>query len=70
MLDWTQAQLAEKAGLSVLTIGTVENEQKQPTDDTLDRIRHALEAAGIEFLNGGIPGVRLHGNHGPEMKYR
>jgi len=69
MLDWTQAQLAEKAGLSVLTIGTVENEQKQPTDDTLDRIRQALEEAGIEFLNGGIPGLRLHGKD-PDMKYR
>ena len=26
---------------------------------TMDRLRHALEAAGIEFINGDQPGVRL-----------
>jgi len=26
---------------------------------TVDAIRHALEAAGVEFTNGDQPGVRL-----------
>jgi transcriptional regulator with XRE-family HTH domain len=58
-LSITQAELAERAGLSALTIVTFENEQSTPTEDTLLRIQTALEAEGIEFTNGSTPGVRL-----------
>lgn len=30
-------------------------------EEELDAMRRVLEAAGVEFLNGGQPGVRLRG---------
>ncbi len=31
---------------------------------TVERLRRALEAAGVEFTNGGQPGVRLKASGG------
>ena len=56
----SQAQLAQAAGIAPLTVLTVENEQKEPTDDTLMRIQTVLEEFGIEFTNGDTPGVRYN----------
>jgi DNA-binding XRE family transcriptional regulator len=59
-LDWGVLDLAKEAGVSTQTIVRLERGEalKQPT---LDRIRCAFEAAGVEFIpeNGGGPGVRL-----------
>lgn len=68
LLRWTADQLAEKAGINVVTIRRAE-----PTEGPIrmmpanaDAIRRTLEAAGIEFIepNGGGPGVRLKENPG------
>ncbi len=59
MLDWTQAQLAERAGLSTTGIINIERGTSQPKAATISAIQRALEAAGIEFTNCGEPGVRL-----------
>ncbi|HYE70111.1 MAG TPA: helix-turn-helix transcriptional regulator [Aquabacterium sp.] len=61
MLGWTQAQLAGAAGLSRMTIVAFERGTVIPIRDMLLRIRHALEAEGLEFIeeNGGGPGVQL-----------
>lgn len=58
-LSMSQAELAEAAGITPLTIVTLENSQKEPTEETWERVRTALEARGIEFTNGDTPGVRL-----------
>ena len=60
LLGMTQADLAKAAGLAPLTIVTFENDQKTPKEDTYVRIQTALEQRGIEFMNGGSPGVRYH----------
>jgi transcriptional regulator with XRE-family HTH domain len=63
LLDWTLEELAVHCGVSRKTIMMWENKQHRPTEPTQERIRGAFEKAGVEFLNGGSPGVRLHGDH-------
>ena len=57
---WGVRDLAKKAGVTANTVTRIENgaDAKQ---STIDRLRHALEVAGIEFIdeNGGGLGVRL-----------
>jgi len=50
--------LAQAAGISPETIVRFEHgERLRPR--TVEAIRAALEAAGVEFTNGDAPGVRL-----------
>jgi predicted transcriptional regulator len=60
-LDWNQQELAERAGVGVVTVRQLEAGIHEPRRSTLHVIRSCLEAAGIEFIdeNGGGPGVRL-----------
>jgi len=59
-VGWGVRELAKKASVTANTVTRIENgaDAKQ---STMDRLQHALEAAGIEFIqeNGGGPGVRL-----------
>lgn len=59
-VGWGVREVAKKAGVTANTVTRIENgaDAKQ---STMDRLQHALEAAGIEFIqeNGGGPGVRL-----------
>jgi len=59
-VGWGVRALAKKAGVTANTVTRIENgaDAKQ---STMDKLQHALEAAGIEFIreNGGGPGVRL-----------
>ncbi|MGJ0454179.1 MAG: helix-turn-helix domain-containing protein [Methylocystis sp.] len=61
LLGWSQSQLAEAAGLSLPTIKRTELETVKVSVDARERLRAALEKAGVEFIaeNGGGPGVRL-----------
>ena len=59
LLDWEQTALAEKSGVSAVTISAIERGSSDPRASTLTKIQRALEAAGIEFTNGDTPGVRL-----------
>ena len=61
LIDWSQRQLAEKAGVGLSTIADFERGKRTPIGNNLAAIRHALEAAGIVFIphNGGGHGVRL-----------
>jgi transcriptional regulator with XRE-family HTH domain len=54
-----QQDLATASNVSRSTIIAFENFQKLPRYETLQAIRLALEAAGVEFTNGGVPGVKL-----------
>jgi transcriptional regulator with XRE-family HTH domain len=59
LLDWSQAELATRSNLSESTIRDFEKGRRIPGVNNLAAIRAALEAAGVEFTNGGQPGVRM-----------
>jgi len=66
LLDWSQAMLAERTKLSVLTIRRMEGERgpSGSTEANVEAVRRALEGAGIVFLEprsnrDGGAGVRL-----------
>jgi predicted transcriptional regulator len=59
MLRIEQRDLAEKAGVSLETVKRIERTPGVVSAyvATVDKLRSALEAAGVEFLNGS--GVKL-----------
>ena len=57
-LGWGVRELAEKAGVTANTVTRIEN-GADAEQSTIDRLQHALEAAGVEFTNSDQPGVRL-----------
>ena len=62
LIGWTQAQVADRANLSVPTVKRAEGAGAlNASDRALTAIRAALEEAGVEFIaeNGGGAGVRL-----------
>jgi transcriptional regulator with XRE-family HTH domain len=61
LLEWSQATLAERSNLSLSTLRNFEKGRSATTTNNLAAIRHALEAAGVEFIaeNGGGAGLRL-----------
>jgi transcriptional regulator with XRE-family HTH domain len=61
LLDWEQAELAKKARVAIGTIRRREgfHDEVHCQADTLAKVMGALERAGIEFLNGEAPGLRL-----------
>jgi DNA-binding XRE family transcriptional regulator len=61
LLEWTQQDLADAAGIGIVTVRQLEAGLNEPRRSTLQVVRRALEAAGVEFIdeNGGGPGVRL-----------
>jgi transcriptional regulator with XRE-family HTH domain len=63
-VGWGVRDLAKKAGVTANTVTRIENgaDAKQ---STMEKLQHALEAGGIEFIdeNGGGPGVRLRKRH-------
>ena len=57
-----QGTLAERAGLNINTIGSMEKRGPGGLTsglDTVQAVMRVLEAEGVEFLNHGHPGVRL-----------
>jgi transcriptional regulator with XRE-family HTH domain len=63
LLGWSQETLADSATVSVPTIKRLEavDGMLGGRNETAEKIRSALEAAGVEFIDefGGGPGVRL-----------
>lgn len=61
LIGWSQGQLAEASSVAKATIANFEAGKREPYARTLEDLRRALEAAGVEFIpeNGGGPGVRL-----------
>ena len=63
LLAWSQADLADRSGISEPTIARLESADGElgGREDTAQKLRAAIEAAGVEFIdeNGGGPGVRL-----------
>lgn len=55
ILDWSQADLSERTGISSTSIGAIENNQTTPRASTLENLRKTFESEGIEFLeNDGV----------------
>jgi transcriptional regulator with XRE-family HTH domain len=54
LLDWTQGQLAAACGLSVTSLNDIERRKAKPRTKTQERIRRALEAAGVQFTEHGV----------------
>lgn len=67
LVGWSQAQLAEKAGVPLPTLERLEaaGVARMPPGVS-EKVRAALEAAGVKFIpeNGGGAGVRWR--KGPE----
>jgi transcriptional regulator with XRE-family HTH domain len=63
LLEWTETQLAEAAGVEVEVVKQLEARFRRPSVDEQRRIRKALEG-GIAFIaeNGGGVGARLKFN--------
>jgi len=61
LLDWTQAKLAEAAGLTLATVVKLERNGRTVPARAVQAMRLAFEAAGVEFIpeNGSGEGVRL-----------
>jgi predicted transcriptional regulator len=61
LLAWSQSDLAKASKVSMPTIARLESMDGAlgGRGDTVEKIRHALEKAGVEFTNGKRPGVRL-----------
>ncbi|WP_312011939.1 helix-turn-helix transcriptional regulator [Bradyrhizobium sp. AUGA SZCCT0182] len=63
LLAWSQADLANRSGISEPTVARLESADGEVggREDTAQRMRAAIEAAGVDFIdeNGGGPGVRL-----------
>lgn len=61
LLDWPQQELANAAGVGVVTVRKFESGVAAPRNATIEAMMNSFESAGVEFLagNGGGPGVRL-----------
>ncbi len=62
LIGWSQAELASAAGLPLATVERVETGEGAPVPaEAIDKMRAALESAGIAFIstNGGGVGVRF-----------
>jgi len=61
LLNWNQSDLAQACGLPLTSVTNIERGVTDPKASNLAAIQHALESAGVQFIesNGGGPGVRL-----------
>lgn len=61
LVGWSQQDLADHAGVGIVTVRQLEAGVHTPRRATLEVVGRALETAGVEFIdeNGGGAGVRL-----------
>ncbi|AWN50253.1 XRE family transcriptional regulator [Methylobacterium terrae] len=65
LLNWTQPQLAEAAGVGLSTVVDFEKGRRAVSSEGVEKLATALEAAGVSLIaegstsTGGGPGVRL-----------
>src|SRR5438105_3232876 len=62
LLDWSQEELANAAGVALTSVRDLEAEKRAADSGTASSVRKALENGGVEFVSGTSasgPGVRL-----------
>ena len=62
LIDWNQYDLSAKSEVSIAAIRDFERGVSTPLPTTMNALRAALEAAGIQFIpedEHGGPGVRM-----------
>jgi transcriptional regulator with XRE-family HTH domain len=61
LLNWTQAKLAEAAGIGVSIVTGFEQSWKVASPAKIQAMQRAFEAVGVEFIpeNGSGAGVRM-----------
>ncbi|WP_209780322.1 helix-turn-helix domain-containing protein [Azospirillum agricola] len=59
LLGWSRQFLADRAVVSLSTVQRLEEGKSDRRVSSIERIRKALEAAGVEFSNRGDDGVRI-----------
>ena len=69
LLNWSQDHLAEAAEVNKHTIFRWESGHTTPHQSTVDRIVKAIEDCGVEFINGGQPGVRFKAKPGTAAEH-
>ena len=65
LLGWPRGRLGAQCGLSVTSLLRFEIGLWFPKSESLAAIQRALEAGGVEFTNGGEPGVKLRRQAAP-----
>jgi transcriptional regulator with XRE-family HTH domain len=58
-LGWSLDDLGKAAGVHRNTVSNFETGKYAGDPDTVQKMKRALEKAGIEFINGDAPGVRV-----------
>src|SRR5438552_2403956 len=68
LIGWTRDDLAKKAGVASVTVKGFEYLGADSKISTLQKMRRALETAGVQFIEdegeAGGPGVRLRPTRG------
>ena len=59
LLGWSQVRLAGRSALPESAVAKFETGAQRLPSPNLEAIRQAREVAGVEFTNGGQPGVRM-----------
>lgn len=54
LLDWSQKELAERAGVSEPSVTNFEKEKSTPNQATIDKINGAFGLAGVAFIDRGV----------------
>ncbi|WP_449233561.1 helix-turn-helix domain-containing protein [Azospirillum doebereinerae] len=59
LLGWSRQELADRALVSLSTVRRMEEAERDIRMSSIESVRKALEAAGVEFSNRGDDGIRL-----------
>ena len=61
LLGWPVYRMEHRCKIGSVTLAKAERSEGRPDlkEVTLAKIKAALEAAGVEFTDGGQPGVRM-----------